>query len=96
MICWSDFEETDMVTPLPCDIRHYFHTECIENWLQTKNNCPLCKTDVTLQTIKSTSENFSKEIQKQIELRSPQVAMRPSPQVVQSNSSSAFDQGSRT
>lgn len=28
-ICLVDFESKDMVTALPCDVRHYFHTECI-------------------------------------------------------------------
>ena len=32
-----------MVTPLPCDKRHYFHSKCIEQWSQNHNDCPLCK-----------------------------------------------------
>ena len=31
-ICMVDYETTDQVTPLPCDKRHYFHSECIERW----------------------------------------------------------------
>ena len=30
LICLVNFDEDSMVTPLPCDIRHYFHTACIE------------------------------------------------------------------
>ena len=30
MICLVNFTEDDSVTPLPCDIRHYYHTTCIE------------------------------------------------------------------
>ena len=30
MICLVNFTEESLVTPLPCDIRHYFHTACIE------------------------------------------------------------------
>ena len=33
MICLVNFDEDSLVTPLPCDIRHYFHTDCIEQWL---------------------------------------------------------------
>jgi hypothetical protein len=29
VICLEDFKEDSEVTPLPCDMRHYFHTECI-------------------------------------------------------------------
>ena len=42
-ICMVDFESSDMVTQLPCDKRHYFHSACIERWSMTHNDCPLCK-----------------------------------------------------
>ena len=29
VICLMEFSETEMVTALPCDVRHYFHTSCI-------------------------------------------------------------------
>ena len=29
-ICLDEFEPDSMVTPLPCDVRHYFHTACIQ------------------------------------------------------------------
>ena len=29
-ICFLEFEEGEMVTPLPCDLRHTFHSECLE------------------------------------------------------------------
>ena len=31
-ICLVDFTDADFVTPLPCDRRHYFHSQCIESW----------------------------------------------------------------
>ena len=37
----------DMVTQLSCDNRHYFHTECIENWIKTgRNTCPICRSEI--------------------------------------------------
>lgn len=33
-ICLMSFGDNDDVTPLPCDIRHYFHTSCIEDWFK--------------------------------------------------------------
>ena len=48
MICLVDFDEDSLVTPLPCDIRHYFHTTCIEQWLMVNASCPLCKSPVTI------------------------------------------------
>jgi len=36
-ICFEDFKEEDTITPLSCDIRHYFHSDCIEMWMKEKN-----------------------------------------------------------
>ena len=43
VICIMLFADADMVTPLPCDKRHYFHSLCIEQWSKNNNDCPLCK-----------------------------------------------------
>jgi len=43
-ICMEPFKEGhDYVTPLSCDARHFYHSDCIEEWLNNKNECPLCK-----------------------------------------------------
>ena len=42
-ICLMNFERDEMVTALPCDYRHYFHTQCILNWSDKQSACPLCK-----------------------------------------------------
>ena len=42
-ICMENFLEEDYVTPLACDARHFYHSDCIEEWLTNKNECPLCK-----------------------------------------------------
>jgi hypothetical protein len=36
-----DFEGNHNVVELPC--KHKYHRECISQWLQKVNNCPLCK-----------------------------------------------------
>lgn len=42
-----DYEETDQLTQLSCDSRHYFHTECLIKWIkQGKNQCPYCRADI--------------------------------------------------
>lgn len=58
MICLEDFDEDSQVTPLPCDIRHYFHTSCIEEWLHINACCPLCKTSVTLEEIEKVAQIY--------------------------------------
>ena len=50
-----------MITPLPCDVRHYFHTNCIEDWYSQKGRdyCPLCKETFTLAQIEEYNERFT-------------------------------------
>lgn len=46
-ICWSDFKDNEVVTPLSCDNRHLYHTVCIEAWIKKGNNsCPLCRKQI--------------------------------------------------
>lgn len=47
-----DFTETDDIIELPCDEKHYFHAECIKQWLLKNNNCPLCKKEITKEALK--------------------------------------------
>ena len=42
-ICLDDFKESEEVSPLHCNIKHLFHTDCIRQWLLTTPVCPLCK-----------------------------------------------------
>ncbi len=48
-ICLMDYEETDEIAELKCDQRHYFHSQCISDWLKKKLECPLCKSPVSAQ-----------------------------------------------
>ena len=59
VICLNDFTESDRVTPLPCDRRHYFHTECIKQWAKQKQYCPLCNVNFTQQQLEEHNMKFS-------------------------------------
>ena len=50
IVCLNDFEIGDKVTSLPC--LHMFHTDCIKNWLQSKNHCPICKYSITEESLR--------------------------------------------
>ena len=49
LICLSDYELGDEVTTLPCcksQAVHFFHSECIREWLGRSQLCPMCKTNI--------------------------------------------------
>ena len=40
-ICLDDFTLGETPSKLPCN--HYYHKNCIGEWLQHKNECPTCR-----------------------------------------------------
>ncbi|XP_022850049.1 probable E3 ubiquitin-protein ligase RHG1A [Olea europaea var. sylvestris] len=47
-ICQEDYEADDEMGKLNCG--HFYHTNCIKEWLVQKNICPICKTAAVSQT----------------------------------------------
>ncbi|KAL6121706.1 hypothetical protein NUSPORA_01336 [Nucleospora cyclopteri] len=45
-ICYDDYKHGCKVKILPCD--HHFHNECIEEWFNVKDSCPLCKKSINM------------------------------------------------
>ncbi|XWS57100.1 hypothetical protein CRYUN_Cryun09bG0142500 [Craigia yunnanensis] len=41
MICIEKLSSETEVTSMPCS--HLFHGHCIEEWLNTSHQCPLCR-----------------------------------------------------
>lgn len=41
LVCQEDFVVGEEVKTLPCF--HIFHTSCIDQWLRTSKDCPVCK-----------------------------------------------------
>lgn len=62
LICLINFNEDSLVTPLPCDIRHYFHTACIEQWLMENPMCPLCRSPVTAEEISRVAQLYQRKL----------------------------------
>ena len=51
-ICLTDFEAGVKVTALPCDERHFFHTDCIKKWAENQRYCcPLCNKEFTYESL---------------------------------------------
>lgn len=43
-ICIIDFEDGDDLRVLPCEGRHRFHRDCVDQWLlELSSSCPLCR-----------------------------------------------------
>lgn len=40
-ICLSNFQSGELITELPC--KHLFHKNCLSQWFNCNNTCPLCK-----------------------------------------------------
>ncbi|KAF8013623.1 hypothetical protein BT93_I1472 [Corymbia citriodora subsp. variegata] len=46
-VCLLEFEESDYVRTLPA-CGHAFHVDCIDMWLRSHANCPLCRAGIYL------------------------------------------------
>lgn len=46
--CSICLEEISKGCELMC--KHYFHKECIAEWIKRSNSCPLCKREMTVQS----------------------------------------------
>ncbi|KAL0396087.1 UNVERIFIED_CONTAM: putative E3 ubiquitin-protein ligase RHG1A [Sesamum calycinum] len=47
-ICQEEYELDDEMGKLNCS--HFYHIDCIRQWLGQKNTCPICKTAAVSQT----------------------------------------------
>ncbi|KAL3532919.1 hypothetical protein ACH5RR_006440 [Cinchona calisaya] len=57
-ICLEGFKEGELCRKLP-DCNHFFHRNCVDNWLIRVPNCPVCRTRVQLDSGASGSRNKS-------------------------------------
>ncbi|KAL5710101.1 hypothetical protein ACHQM5_020707 [Ranunculus cassubicifolius] len=48
-ICLSAFQDQEKVKILP-GCNHTYHPECVDKWLLTQSNCPLCRSSIRLDS----------------------------------------------
>lgn len=46
VVCISEISTGEAVRTLPC--MHFFHKDCIDQWLKTNMSCPVCKRTVSV------------------------------------------------
>ncbi|KAJ4893990.1 RING-H2 finger protein ATL65 [Raphanus sativus] len=56
-VCLLEFEEGDYVRTLPLCF-HAFHLECIDEWLRSHPNCPLCRTAILRSGVVASTSPF--------------------------------------
>lgn len=52
-MCRVEYEGDDEVAVLPCG--HFYHTDCIAQWLARKKVCPQCNKDVVPEAPRAAS-----------------------------------------
>uniref|UniRef100_A0A251TIY6 RING-type E3 ubiquitin transferase n=1 Tax=Helianthus annuus TaxID=4232 RepID=A0A251TIY6_HELAN len=49
-VCLSDFQEDETLRLLP-KCNHAFHVSCIDTWLRSHTNCPLCRAGIVKTSV---------------------------------------------
>ncbi|KAL3080671.1 hypothetical protein niasHT_030982 [Heterodera trifolii] len=50
-ICLDSYKHRESVVTLPCE--HEFHTSCLNFWFKTKQNCPICRKEISVVPAKN-------------------------------------------
>lgn len=56
IICLEKFKLDEQICKLNC--KHFFHIDCIELWINKKNDCPLCRTPLNHENIEEDNEEL--------------------------------------
>ncbi|CAN7116932.1 unnamed protein product [Brassica rapa subsp. narinosa] len=57
-VCLSEFQEEERLRMLP-KCSHAFHVACIDTWLKSHSNCPLCRAEISVTVANAVDESVS-------------------------------------
>ncbi|KAJ3673728.1 hypothetical protein LUZ60_005720 [Juncus effusus] len=57
-VCLSEFTNDESLRLLP-GCCHVFHPDCIDNWLESHITCPVCRADLTKQSVPTTDTSIN-------------------------------------
>ncbi|XP_004512518.1 RING-H2 finger protein ATL52-like [Cicer arietinum] len=69
-ICLNEFEDDESIRLLP-KCSHAFHLPCIDTWLKSHSNCPLCRATIFAFNASSTSATLHVPSMNEISLENP-------------------------
>jgi len=52
VICYENYQPGDKIVRMPCDQRHHFHDNWIEEAIKNKAECPICKAKFDEETVR--------------------------------------------
>ncbi|KAH0933797.1 hypothetical protein HID58_010914 [Brassica napus] len=55
-VCLSEFQEEERLRLLP-KCSHAFHVPCIDTWLKSHSNCPLCRAEISVTVANAVDES---------------------------------------
>lgn len=57
-ICLSEYQPKETLRTIP-DCNHYFHAECIDEWLKMNATCPLCRNSPDVSSMDTPASSLS-------------------------------------
>ncbi|XP_021862253.2 E3 ubiquitin-protein ligase RING1-like [Spinacia oleracea] len=58
-VCLSEFEEGETLRLLP-KCQHAFHIDCIDTWLRSHTNCPMCRAGIMISDYNNNEPGFGR------------------------------------
>lgn len=62
VICTVEFNDKDIISQLPCNEKHCYHSECIRQWADKKTICPLCRNNILSSSHSHRNENEERNL----------------------------------